>query len=126
VLPLSVEPAPTPTNEGDDVAQWHEVAQVRDLELRKKASATIDDTTIALFWIKGTVYALADTCIHEQRQLSKGSILFGKVVCPGHQWKFDPATGEAEGQGRCQPVFPVRISDEGAVLVSLERAEVSA
>ena len=108
------------------MTQWHEVAKVRDLELRKKASATVAGTPIALFWIKGKVYALADTCIHEQRQLSKGSILFGKVVCPGHQWKFDPATGEAEGQGRCQPVFPVQISDDGAVSVSLDPVEVSA
>jgi nitrite reductase (NADH) small subunit len=87
---------------------------------------TVRGTTIALFWIKGKVYALADTCIHEQRQLSKGAILFGKVVCPGHQWKFDPETGEAEGQGRCAPVYPVRVSADGTVSVSVDRAEVSA
>lgn len=108
------------------MAEWHEVAKVRDLELRKKASVTIGDLTIALFWIKGNVYALADTCIHEQRQLSKGAILFGKIVCPGHQWKFDPKTGEAEGQGRCAPVYPVRISPDGTISVSVDRAEVSA
>jgi nitrite reductase (NADH) small subunit len=114
------------TNEGEPVAQWHDVAQVRDLERRKKTSVRIGDLTIALFWIKGNVYALADTCIHEQRQLSKGSILFGKVICPGHQWKFDPETGEADGQGRCQPVYPVRVNDEGVVSVSMDRSEVSA
>jgi nitrite reductase (NADH) small subunit len=108
------------------VAQWHEVAKVRDLELRKKTAVTVGDQTIALFWIKGKVYALADTCIHEQRQLSKGAILFGKVVCPGHQWKFDPETGEAEGQGRCTTVYPVRVEEDGTVLVSVDRAEVSA
>jgi anthranilate 1,2-dioxygenase ferredoxin subunit len=112
--------------EGEHVAEWHEVARVRDLEARKKAAVTVGDLPIALFWIKGNIYALADTCIHEQRQLSKGSILFGKVVCPGHQWKFDPETGEADGQGRCQPVYPVRISQEGVVSVSLDRSEVSA
>jgi nitrite reductase (NADH) small subunit len=126
VLPLPVEPAPTPTTEGEDVAEWHEVAKVRDLELRKKAQVTVLGQPIALFWIKGTVYALDDICIHEQRQLSKGAILFGKVVCPGHQWKFDPETGEAEGQGRCTQVYPVRITDEGIVAVSLDRAGVSA
>ena len=108
------------------MTQWHDVAKVRDLELRKKTAVTVEGTTIALFWIKGTVYALADTCIHEQRQLSKGAILFGKVVCPGHQWKFDPATGEAEGKDRCAPVYPVRVTPDGAVLVSLHRAGVSA
>jgi nitrite reductase (NADH) small subunit len=108
------------------VAEWHEVAKVRDLELRKKTAVTVGDLTIALFWIKGKVYALADTCIHEQRQLSKGAILFGKVVCPGHQWKFDPETGEAEGKDRCAPVYPVRVTPDGTVLVSLDREEVSA
>lgn len=33
MLPLPVEPAPTPTTEGEDVAEWHEVAKVRDLVL---------------------------------------------------------------------------------------------
>ena len=108
------------------MTQWHEVAQLKDLEQRKKKAVTVGETTIALFWIKGKVYALADTCIHEQRQLSKGAILFGKVICPGHQWKFDPETGEAEGQDRCAPVFPVQVSDDGIVSVSLDRAEVEA
>ena len=103
------------------MTQWHEVAKVRDLQSRKRAAVTIGDTTIALFWIKGVVYALADTCVHEQRQLSKGAVLFGKVVCPGHQWKFDPATGEAEGQDRCQPVYPVRVDPGGTISVSLDR-----
>jgi len=104
------------------VTQWHEVAKLRDLELRKRTAVTVGDTTIALFSIKGVVYALADTCVHEQRQLSKGAVLFGKVVCPGHQWKFDPATGEAEGQGQCQPVYPVRVDEDGTISVSLSRA----
>jgi nitrite reductase (NADH) small subunit len=103
------------------VTEWHEVARLRDLEARKKTAVTVDGTTIALFWIKGRVYALADTCVHEQRQLSKGAVLFGKIVCPGHQWKFDPDTGEADGQDRCQPTFPVQVSDDGVVSVSLER-----
>ena len=103
------------------MTEWHPVARLRDLEARKRTAVTIDGTTVALFWIKGKVYALADTCIHEQRQLSKGAILFGKVVCPGHQWKFDPQTGEAEGQDRCQPTYPVQVDEDGTVSVSLER-----
>lgn len=103
------------------MAEWHEVATVRDLEARKRMAVTVGETTIALFSIKGVVYALADTCVHEQRQLSKGAVLFGKVICPGHQWKFDPATGEAEGQDRCQPAYPVRVDENGAISVSLNR-----
>ena len=106
------------------MAEWHEVATVRDLEARKRMAVTVGGTTIALFSIKGAVYALADTCVHEQRQLSKGAVLFGKVICPGHQWKFDPETGEAEGQDRSQPVYPVRVDENGTISVSLDRAGV--
>ena len=30
--------------------------------------------------------AFADTCIHQERSLFKGTLLNGKVICPGHQW----------------------------------------
>jgi len=104
------------------VTSWHAVASVKDLEARKKKAVEVEGTTIALFYIRGSVYALHDTCIHEQRQLSKGAVLFGKVVCPGHQWKFDPATGEPEGQDGCQPTYPVRVAEDGTVSVALEAA----
>lgn len=105
------------------MTQWHEVARLEDLRARKKLLVTVGDTPIALFCVKDVVYALNDICIHEQRQLSKGAILFGKVVCPGHQWKFDPATGEPEEQEGCQPTYPVQIVD-GVVSVALEPAVV--
>ena len=31
------------------MTQWHEVAKLRDLELRKRTAVTVGDTTIALF-----------------------------------------------------------------------------
>jgi anthranilate 1,2-dioxygenase ferredoxin component len=101
------------------MAQWHPVASVKDLEARKKKAVDVDGTELALFFIRGRVYALNDTCIHEGRQLSKGAVLFGKVVCPGHQWKFDPETGDADGQDGCQPTYPTRVTHDGTVEVFL-------
>lgn len=106
------------------MAQWHEVASLADLKARKKKAVVIDGTAVALFFINNTVYALNDICIHEQRSLSKGAILFGKVICPGHQWKFDPATGEPDDQEGCQPTYAVQVSDEGMVSVSLDAKAV--
>jgi anthranilate 1,2-dioxygenase ferredoxin subunit len=108
------------------MSTWHAVATVADLQARKKKAVDVDGTPVALFYLKGKVYALNDICIHEQRNLSKGSILFGKIICPGHQWKFDPATGEPEDQEGCQPTYPVQIDEAGVVSVSLERAQVLA
>lgn len=98
---------------------WHPVATLDKLRTRKKMGVTVGDRQIALFYIKDNVYALNDICIHEDRQLSKGAILFGKVICPGHQWKFDPATGEPEGQEGCQPTYETRVEDDGTVSVNI-------
>jgi nitrite reductase (NADH) small subunit len=106
------------------MSQWHAVANVSDLKTRKKKAVDVAGVPVALFYIKGNVYALNDICIHEQRQLSKGAVLFGKVICPGHQWKFDPESGEPEDQDGCQPTYPVRIDDDGSIHVSVEPAKV--
>lgn len=106
------------------MAQWHEVASVADLTVRKKKAVDVDGTPVALFYINGNVYALNDICIHEQRNLSKGAVLFGKVVCPGHQWKFDPETGQPVDQEGCQPTYPVRVGDDGIISVCVEQEAV--
>lgn len=105
------------------MGQWHDVASVKDLSLRKKKAVEVDGTPVALFWVGGKVYALNDICVHEERRLSKGTLLFGKVICPGHQWKFDPETGEPDDQDGCQPTYAVRVSDDGAISVSLDPAD---
>ncbi len=96
--------------------EWVEVAALRDLARRGRTLVTVGDERIGLFMIDGTVYALRDVCVHKQRSLTKGTILRGRVICPGHQWAFDPATGRADGQDRCQPTYEVRVED-GAVFV---------
>lgn len=100
--------------------QWHEVAKLSELKSRKRKAVDVDGTPVGLFWINDTVYALNDICIHEDRLLSKGALLFGKVICPGHQWKFDPETGEPEDQDGCQPTYAVHVADDGAISVSLD------
>lgn len=105
------------------MSQWHDVGNVKDLQLRKKKAVQVGETSVALFYVNDTVYALNDICIHEQRSLSKGTLLFGKIICPGHQWKFDPATGEPEDQDGCQPTYAVRVDGDGTVLVSLDPAD---
>jgi anthranilate 1,2-dioxygenase ferredoxin subunit len=108
------------------MSEWHAVATVKELVARKKKAVDVAGTPVALFYINNNVYALNDICIHEERRLSKGALLFGKVICPGHQWKFDPATGEPEDQEGCQPTYPVRVDDDGTVHVSLQRVKEEA
>ncbi len=69
----------------------------------------------------GTVYAVSDTCTHEEASLSEGEIWDGSVACPQHGSLFDLATGEVTGLPAQIPVrtFPVRV-EHGAILVEAD------
>lgn len=92
--------------------EWVLVAELPELARRKKKQVLVDGTPIALFLVGGRVFALHDVCIHKQRSLSKGTVLHGRIICPGHQWSFDPATGQAADQVECQPTYDVRVQDD--------------
>lgn len=92
--------------------EWVLVAELPELARRKKKQVLVDGTPIALFLVGGRVFALHDVCVHKQRSLSKGTVLHGRIICPGHQWSFDPATGQAADQVECQPTYDVRVQDD--------------
>ena len=103
---------------------WLAVAQLAELTRRKRKQVDVNGVPVALFLVGQDVYALADTCIHKQRSLSKGVLLNGCIVCPGHQWEFDPATGYEATQDRYQPSYDVRVED-GTVYVATEPRAVA-
>lgn len=102
------------------MAEWVAAAALKDLQRRKKTLVKVGDEDVALFVAGDRVFALHDVCIHEQRSLSKGSLLRGRVICPGHQWQFDLETGWVEDQERCQPTYDVKVEDD-IVYVNPER-----
>jgi len=99
---------------------WVHVAEMKELARRKRKQVSVAGCPIALFVVDGDVYALDDTCIHQERSLAKGTLLGGQVICPGHQWKFDPRTGRPEDQDGCLATYAVQVTEEGAVLVAPE------
>jgi len=104
---------------------WIAVATTKDLTRRRKLRVEVDGAAIALFHAGGQVYAFDDVCIHQDRSLFKGTLWQGKVICPGHQWQFDLATGYEEDQDRCQPTYEVRVEDN-TVYVNPRASRVAA
>jgi nitrite reductase/ring-hydroxylating ferredoxin subunit len=100
-----------------DAASWVHVAEMKDLARRKRAQVSVGGCPIALFLVEGEVFAMDDVCTHQERSLSKGTLLNGQVICPGHQWKFDPRTGEAEDQDGRQATYAVQVTEGGSILV---------
>lgn len=94
------------------MGEWVQVADLAELARRKRKLVAVDGENIALFMIDGAVYALHDVCVHKQRSLSKGAVLRGRVICPGHQWSFDPATGWEQEQQECQPTYDVLVEND--------------
>jgi nitrite reductase (NADH) small subunit len=103
-----------------EMTGWVKVAELKELSRRRKKLVTVDGEDIALFLVGEKVYALHDTCVHQERSLSKGVILNNRVICPGHQWAFDLETGCEKSQEECQPTYPVKVED-GEVLVVPQR-----
>lgn len=107
-------PASEPVGSTDTATldQWIEVATIKELVRHKKKYVEAAGEQIALFYTGEKVYALHDVCMHKQRSLSKGVVMGGQVICPGHQWMFDVDTGWVDEEERCQPTYEVRVVDD--------------
>lgn len=91
---------------------WVAVATTKEVTRRRKLRVEVDGVAIALFCTGERVHAFADLCVHQDRSLAKGTVLHGRVICPGHQWRFDLETGYEEDQDLCQPTYVVAIFDD--------------
>jgi 3-phenylpropionate/trans-cinnamate dioxygenase ferredoxin component len=83
------------------------------------------DTPIALFNVDGEIYAIDDTCSHQEASLSAGWLEGHTVECPVHASRFDLRTGRPDGPPAKQSVrtYPVTVC-EGVVHVHLaDRAD---
>jgi 3-phenylpropionate/trans-cinnamate dioxygenase ferredoxin subunit len=66
----------------------------------------------------GEIFALSDTCSHEEIELSDGDLDGEDVECPAHGSRFNARTGEVSGLPAVEPVatYPVSI-DDGWIVV---------
>jgi nitrite reductase/ring-hydroxylating ferredoxin subunit len=73
---------------------WQRVASLSQLREDEAFPAKIGDVQIALYTLKGQVYAIDDICTHEYGHLSQGFVEGGIIECPLHQATFDIVTGK--------------------------------
>ena len=55
----------------------------------------IGDLEIAVYKVKGKIFATADLCTHGQAYLSEGIVVGDVIECPLHQGRFCLKTGRA-------------------------------
>jgi 3-phenylpropionate/trans-cinnamate dioxygenase ferredoxin subunit len=74
-------------------------------DLPEGAAVRVDgDTPIAVFNADGTLYAIDDTCTHQDASLADGWLDGCQVECPLHASCFDLRTGKVSGPPAKRPV----------------------
>lgn len=96
----------------DAESNWVDVGSTAEVAKRRKIVIEVGDEQIFVLAHDGDFFALQNICIHRQREISKGVVLNGRIVCPGHQWAFDLRTGWESVKQECQPTYRVRIEDD--------------
>jgi len=73
------------------------VAQLSQLEPGQRKLVRAQGQEIALFNIKGTVYALNNSCPHSTGPLIEGRLHQTTLTCPWHGARFNVTTGQCLG-----------------------------
>ena len=82
---------------------------------------SVDGENIAVFRTRGgEVYAVQAACPHRGGPLADGLVGGTTLICPLHAWKFDLSTGEALFGDCGIRTFPVRVDEEGRILLTVE------
>lgn len=82
----------------------------------------VGSVRVALFKVKGALYAVKNACPHAGAPLSGGACRGALVTCPRHGWTFDLTTGACLTQPLYQLTkLPLKVED-GDVWVGLPPA----
>ena len=99
---------------------WMDVLALDLVPEADVTSVIVDGREIALYEVKGEVFATDNLCTHGAARMSDGFLEGREIECPLHQGRFDVCTGKA----MCAPltqdirVYPVRIENK-RVLVNM-------
>lgn len=89
------------------------VAEVSDIPVGGVKKVSLEDVDIAIFNIGGELYAIGDTCTHEQASLSEGDLDGDNISCARHGATFNIKTGEVVALPAVMPVATYRVKIEG-------------
>ncbi|MFN8440917.1 MAG: non-heme iron oxygenase ferredoxin subunit [Caldilineaceae bacterium] len=71
------------------------VATVDELPVGGRKILDVDNVSVALFNIDGTIYAIEDRCTHDDGPLAEGELSGCTITCPRHGARFDVRSGKA-------------------------------
>lgn len=94
-------------------ANFVAVARLAELPAGSTRRVVVDERPILLANVDGTVYAVDDTCSHEDSSLSLGCLKGELVSCTLHGSRFNVRTGIPMEEPATEPLatYAVRLAD---------------
>src|SRR5258705_7046295 len=101
---------------------WLHAASLNSIRDGGVVGVNIAGTPVALYNLRGEIYATHGICTHALALLSEGWVEDGKIECPLHQGQFDIRTGKALCAPLTQDLRTYSVKIEGDnILVDLDR-----
>ena len=92
-------------------------ARLSDIAEGKSARVSLGDDEIALWRVRGKLYAIGNVCSHQHfSELHRGMLSGLTVACPMHGWTYSLETGIAvSGSGRVR-TYEVKVEGENVFI----------
>lgn len=99
---------------------FYEVASLDEIPSGERLLLEIDGFKIVVFNLGGELFAVDDTCSHEDCSLGEGDLEGYEIICPCHFARFDIRTGKVLAPPAVVDIatYPVRV-EEGKVFVGI-------
>jgi len=99
------------------------VARIEAVPAGAAIVVEVQGQRIAIFNVAGALYAIEDTCTHEEASLAEGWVEGEVVECPRHGARFNLRTGEVVSMPAVRGVrtYPVWVED-GEIKLALDGA----
>lgn len=98
----------------------HVVTTLAQLPAGSATAHTVDGVDVAVFHTEsGALHAMSAYCTHANGPMAGGHVQDGVVLCPLHLMAFDLITGESHHFQPPMAVYPVRLDDQGQILIEL-------
>lgn len=108
---------------------WCKVTTLGEVTSQQPCAGVAGGVDLVLLRSGGAVRAYDGRCPHRGNLLSEGELVGGELVCRGHGWRFDAASGERRDGSPpvCLRAYPVKIDgDDVLVRISTKPEPVAA
>jgi 3-phenylpropionate/trans-cinnamate dioxygenase ferredoxin subunit len=95
------------------MARWVKIAEIGDVPPGAGRAFEVEGSSIAVFNVDGTLYAIDDSCPHQGSSLAMGSLERYVVTCRSHGMKINLTGGQQPGPGMNVQSFPLESRPDG-------------